>query len=66
VITTEHLIERLTQYAERQERYAARAARGENPIISHAAAADMAAKAELLRSLIVVSQRDDERRADRG
>ena len=62
MITTDQLIERLDLYAEKQEHYAARAARGDMPITCHAAAADMAAKCELLRSLIWVSQREDERR----
>ena len=64
MITTDQLIERLDQYAEKQEHYAARAARGDMPITSHAAAAAMAAKVELLLALTKVSQRDDERRAD--
>ena len=54
----------MDHYAERQDHYAARAARGDMPITSHAAAADMAAKVELLRSLIKASQCDDEREAD--
>ena len=62
MITTDQLIEWLDHYAERQGRYAARAARGDMPITNNAAAADMAAKVELLRSLIKVSRRDDERR----
>ena len=64
MITTAQLIERLDHYAEKQDHYANRATRGDMPITSHAAAADMAAKVELLRFLITVSQRDDERRAD--
>ena len=59
MITTAQLIERLDHYAEKQEHYAARAARGDMPITSHAAAADMAAKCELLRSLIALSRRSD-------
>ena len=62
MITTDQLIYMLDRYAEKQEHYAARATRGDMPITSHAAAADMAAKCELLRSLIKVSRRDDERR----
>ena len=64
MITTDQLIYMLARYTEKQEHYAARAARGDMPITSHAAAADMAAKVELLRSLIKVSQRDDAWRAD--
>ena len=60
MITTRELIMWLDLYAEKQEHYANRAACGYMPITSHAAAADMAAKCELLRSLIKVSRRDDD------
>ena len=67
MITTRELIKWLDEATAEREHYAWRAARGDMPITNHAAAANFAAKAELLHSLIKVSERDDKRReADRG
>ena len=66
MITTRQLMQWLERADEMQEHYATLAARGDMPITKHAAAANYAAKCELLRSLIQESKRDDERRAVTG
>ena len=59
MITTDELTKWLDQSSERQEHYAALAARDFMPITNHAAAANYAAKCELLRTLINQSHLND-------
>ena len=63
MITTRELIMWLDATVEYQEHYARRAERDDMAITNYAAAANYAAKAELLRTLVKTSERDDKRRA---
>ena len=64
MITTDQLIEWLDNIDEAAAHHTNLAAQGVTPVTNASYALAYAAKAELLRSLIKASQRDDERRAD--